>query len=297
MEVVKRNGAMAEPLLAQFFDAASSTFTHVVACRLTGRAAVIDPVLDFEPRGARTSTECADQVLAFLADHQLSLDWILETHVHADHLSAAQYLKQLRGGRIGIGARISDVQRTFVNLFGLHGRVAADGSQFDRLWRDGDRVTLGSHDIQVLATPGHTCESVTYLIGGHAFVGDTVFRTGSGTARCDFPGGDAGQLYDSICRLYALPANTRLHFCHDYPPAGEEPVESQSVAELRLRNVHLSVDTSREKFVTMRRVRDATLPLPALIIPALQVNIAAGRMPAPEGDGRAYLRMPLNSIA
>lgn len=287
---------MAEPLLAHFFDATSSTFTHVIACPLTGRAAVIDPVLDFEPRAARTSTECAELVLAHLADHQLSLDWILETHVHADHLSAAHFLKSARGGRIGIGAEVRAVQRVFVDLFGLRGRVSADGSQFDRLWIGGERFPLGALDVEVLATPGHTCESVSYLVGGHAFIGDTLFRTGSGTARCDFPGGDAGVLFDSICRLYALPATTRLHFCHDYPPVGQDPVESQTVGELRARNVQLSAGTSREQFVSMRRARDATLAMPALMIPAVQVNIAAGRLPTPDTDGRSYLRMPLNSL-
>jgi glyoxylase-like metal-dependent hydrolase (beta-lactamase superfamily II) len=184
----------------------------------------------------------------------------------------------------------------FVDLFGLRGRVAADGSQFDRLWRDGERFALGSLDVRVLATPGHTCDSVTYLIGRHAFVGDTIFRASYGTARCDFPGGDADALYGSISRLYALPADTVLHFCHDYPPVGHEPVESQTVAEERARNVHVTAATSREQFTTLRRSRDAALPVPALLIPAVQVNIAAGRLPVPDSDGRSYLRMPLNSL-
>ena len=186
--------------------------------------------------------------------------------------------------------------RVFVDLFGLRGRVAADGSQFDRLWRDGERFALGSLDVRVLATPGHTCDSLTYLIGRHAFVGDTIFRASYGTARCDFPGGDADALYGSISRLYALPADTVLHFCHDYPPVGHEPVESQTVAEERARNVHVTAATSREQFTTLRRSRDAALPVPALLIPAVQVNIAAGRLPVPDSDGRSYLRMPLNSL-
>jgi glyoxylase-like metal-dependent hydrolase (beta-lactamase superfamily II) len=285
-----------EPLLAHFYDPASATFTHAIACPLSGRAAVIDPVLDFEPRGARISTQCAERVLAWLADRQLSLEWILETHLHADHLSAAQFLKDARGGRIGIGAGVLDVQRRFVDLFGLRGRVAADGSQFDRLWANGDRINLGAFDIEVLATPGHTPEGVSYRVGGHAFIGDTLFRAASGTARCDFPGGDAGALFDSVRRLYALPDATHLHFCHDYPPVGQEPVESQTVGELRARNVHLAATTTREQFIAMRRARDVTLPLPALIIPALQVNVAAGRLPTPDHDGRVYLRMPINSL-
>jgi glyoxylase-like metal-dependent hydrolase (beta-lactamase superfamily II) len=289
-------GTMPEPLLAHFYDAATSTFTHVVGCPLTGRAAVIDPVLDFDPRSACTSGESAERVLAFLADERLTLEWVLETHVHADHLSAAEYLRSRRGGRIAIGAEVRAVQRVFVDLFGLRGRVAADGSQFDRLWRDGDRFTLGGLDVQVIATPGHTCDSVTYLIGRHAFVGDTIFRASYGTARCDFPGGDADALYGSVTRLYALPADTVLHFCHDYPPVGHEPVESQTVAEERARNVHLTASTPREQFTALRRSRDATLPVPALLIPSVQVNIAAGRLPVPDSDGRSYLRMPLNSL-
>ena len=287
---------MPAPLLAHFFDAASSTFTHVVACPLTGRAAVIDPVLDFEPKSASTSGECAERVLGFLAEEKLTLEWILETHVHADHLTAAEYLRNRRGGRIGIGADVRAVQRIFVDLFGLRGRVSADGSQFDRLWRDGDRFSYGALDVEVLATPGHTCDSVTYLIGRHAFIGDTLFRASYGTARCDFPGGDAETLFDSIRRLYSLPADTVLHFCHDYPPVGHEPMESQTVGEERARNVHLSANTTREQFVTLRRARDASLPVPALLIPAVQVNIAAGRLPTPDSDGRAYLRVPLNSL-
>ncbi len=285
-----------QPLLAHFFDAPSSTFTHIIACPLTGGAAIIDPVLDFEPRSARTSTESAERLLAWLADRELALEWILETHVHADHLSAAHYLGSVRGGRICIGADVRAVQRVFVDLFGLRGRVAADGSQFDRLLRDGERLTLGALDISVMATPGHTCEGMSYGVGDHVFVGDTLFRASHGTARCDFPGGDAGALYESIGKLYALPAHTRLHFCHDYPPLGSEPVESQTVAELRARNVQLSADTAREQFMALRRQRDASLPLPALLIPAVQVNIAAGRLPAPDSDGRSYLRMPLNSL-
>jgi glyoxylase-like metal-dependent hydrolase (beta-lactamase superfamily II) len=287
---------MLEPLLTHFFDAASSTFTHVVACPLTGRAAVIDPVLDFDARAARISTESAERVLAYLAERRLTLEWILETHVHADHLSAAHYLRSVRGGRIGIGCEVRAVQRVFVDLFGLRGRVATDGSQFDRLWRDGERFTLGALDITVVATPGHTCDGISYCTGDHVFAGDTVFRASYGTARCDFPGGDAEALYLSVHRLYALPAHSRVHFCHDYPPVGSSPVESQTVAELRARNVQLCAETTREEFVSLRRTRDATLPVPALLIPAVQVNIAAGCLPTPDSDGRSYLRIPLNSL-
>ena len=285
-----------EPLMNHFFDAATSTFTHVIACPLTGRAAVIDPVLDFDPRAARTSTESVERVLAYLAEQRLTLDWILETHVHADHLSAADFLRGARGGRIGIGCEVRAVQRLFVDLFGLRGRVATDGSQFDKLWREGERIALGAIDITVMATPGHTCDGVSYCVGDHVFVGDTLFRASLGTARCDFPGGDAEALFRSIYRLYEMPPHTRVHFCHDYPPVGAEPVESQTIAELRARNVQLAADTTCEQFVTARRMRDATLPVPALLIPAVQINIAAGRLPVPDSDGRSYLRMPLNCL-
>jgi len=296
VEVVALVDTLPEPLLAHFFDAATGTFTHVVGCPLTGRAAVIDPVLDFEPRTAHTSTGSARRVLEHLDEHNLSLEWILETHVHADHLSGAEFLRSCRGGRIAIGAEVRAVQRVFVDLFGLRGRVAADGSQFDRLWRDGDRFSLGALDVLVLATPGHTCEGVSYLVGRHAFIGDTLFRTSFGTARCDFPGGDAEALFRSATRLLGLPPGTLLHFCHDYPPVGHQPVESQTVADQRVCNIQLSATTEMEGFVAMRRARDATLPAPKLMIPAVQVNIAAGRLPTPDSDGRSYLRMPLNAM-
>jgi glyoxylase-like metal-dependent hydrolase (beta-lactamase superfamily II) len=287
---------MPTPLLRHFFDAASCTFTQLIACPRTGRAAVSDPVLDCDAKAARTSTENAERLLAQIDVARLSVEWILETHVHADHVSAAQFLQSRRGGRIGIGAEVRGVQRAFVELFGLRDRVATDGSQFDHLFRDGERFALGGLDVQVLATPGHTSDSVTYVIGRHAFVGDTVFRSSYGTARCDFPGGDAARLFDSVGKILALPADTVLHFCHDYPPAGHEPVESQTVAEERARNVQLSATTSREQFVAMRRARDATLTMPAMLIPAVQINIAAGRLPAAESNGFSYLKLPLNVI-
>jgi glyoxylase-like metal-dependent hydrolase (beta-lactamase superfamily II) len=285
-----------QPLLRHFHDAATGTFTHLVACPLTGSAVVIDPVLDFDPRSGATSTHNVERLLAELDAERLSLQWILETHVHADHLSAAQFLKQHRGGRVAIGAGVSGVQKTFVEKFDLHERIVPDGSQFDRLWRDGERFTVGSLDVQVVATPGHTSDGVSYVIGKHVFAGDTVFRTSFGTARCDFPGGDAGALYDSIMRLYALPDATVLHFCHDYPEAGVAPLASQTVGELKSRNVHLSAATSREEFVARRLARDAGLPLPALLIPAIQVNIAAGKLPARIGDRPGYLKLPLDVL-
>jgi glyoxylase-like metal-dependent hydrolase (beta-lactamase superfamily II) len=285
-----------QPLLRHFHDAATGTFTHLVACPLTGSAVVIDPVLDFDMRSGATSTHNVERLLAELDAEKLSLQWILETHVHADHLSAAQFLKQHRGGRVAIGAGVCAVQKTFVERFGLHERVAADGSQFDRLWRDSERFALGSLDVQVVATPGHTSDSVSYVIGKHVFAGDTVFRASFGTARCDFPGGDAGTLFDSIMRLYALPDDTVLHFCHDYPDAGVAPLAAQTVGDLKARNIHLSAATAREEFITRRRARDATLPLPALLIPAVQVNIAAGKLPARAGDRPGYLKLPLDVL-
>lgn len=285
-----------QPYLRHFHDAATGTFTHLVACPLTGSAIVIDPVLDFDLKACATSTRNVERLLAELDAENLSLQWILETHVHADHLSAAQFLKQHRGGRVAIGAGVRAVQKAFIEMFDLHDRVAPDGSQFDRLWRDGERFSLGSLDVQVIATPGHTSDSVSYVIGRHVFAGDTVFRASFGTARCDFPGGDASVLFDSIMRLYALPDDTVVHFCHDYPEAGVAPVASQTVGELKSRNVHLSSATAREQFVAVRRARDATLPVPALLIPAVQVNIAAGKLPTPAGNRPGYLKLPLNVI-
>ena len=284
------------PLLWHFHDAASGTFTHLVACPLTRRAALIDPVLGFNPCTGRTSTQAADRIAALLRREQLLLDWVLETHVHADHLSAAQFFREQSCARVGIGARVCGVQRLYAHVFG----PAASQSnywRFDGLWEEGQRIPIGRLEIEVMATPGHTLDGVTYRVGRHAFIGDTVFRADFGTARTDLVGGDAGTLFHSIRRLYTLPPDTILHLCHDYPARGDEPCEHMPLETMRAQNVHICLDTSEEAFVARRRARDATLPVPDLLIPAVQVNLAAGRLPAVETNGISYLRVPLNSFA
>lgn len=284
-----------EPLLWHFHDANSGTFTHLVACPLTRRAALIDPVLGFNPCTGRTSTAAAERIAGLMRREQLFLDWVLETHVHADHLSAAQYFREQSCARVGIGARVRGVQRLYAHVFGP-GANQANTWHFDGLWEEGQRIPIGRIEIEVMATPGHTLDGVTYRIGRHAFVGDTVFRADFGTARADLIGGDAATLFHSLSRLYALPSETVLHFCHDYPAKGGEPCEQMLLEKMRVENVHMSRETSEEAFVARRRARDATLPTPDLLIPAVQVNLAAGRLPAVEANGVAYLRVPINSF-
>jgi glyoxylase-like metal-dependent hydrolase (beta-lactamase superfamily II) len=257
---------------------------------------VIDPVLDFDPRSGSTATDSIDRAVEVLRKQGLTLEWILETHAHADHLSGAQMLKAVAGGRVAIGEGIRDVQSVFGRLFDIAGEVPSDGRQFDRLLRDGDLLSLGEAQAEVLATPGHTSDSVSYRVGRHVFVGDSLFRPDYGTARCDFPGGDARALYRSISRHYALPAETILHFCHDYPDDGREPHEHSTVGVQRAANVHCTAATSLEQFVAMREARDALLATPNLLIPSIQVNIRAGHLPWPSANGVAYLKMPINTI-
>ena len=282
------------PQVMSFHDPATFTFTYVVYDRAGGHAAVIDPVLDYDPASARTSTGSADQVLDFVRDQHLAVDWILETHAHADHLTAAAYLKRATGAKVAIGRGITQVQERFKTLFGLGPEFATDGSQFERLFADGDTFAIGGLDARVLATPGHTDDSLTYVIGDAAFVGDTVFAPETGTARADFPGGDARKLYRSIRRLFDLPEATRLFLCHDYPPSGRHAHAQSSLVEQRQHNVHVGGNTDEATFVRMRTERDAGLPVPRLILPALQVNIRAGELPPPDANGTRYLRLPLN---
>lgn len=285
-----------DPRVEAFYDRATSTFTYLVYDRPGGRAAVIDPVLDYEPASARTSTASADRVLAAARDNGLTIDWILETHAHADHLTAAAHIKRETGARIAIGRGITAVQERFKGLFGLADEFRADGSQFDRLFADGDTFRIGALDARVIATPGHTDDSLTYVIGDAAFVGDTVFAPETGTARADFPGGDARKLYRSIRRLLELPEHTRLYLCHDYPPEGREARAQTSVEDQRSRNVHVRNGVDEDAFVKMRVERDATLPVPKLILPALQVNIRAGELPPPDANGIRYFRLPLDQL-
>jgi glyoxylase-like metal-dependent hydrolase (beta-lactamase superfamily II) len=285
-----------QPLVESFHDPATSTFTHVVYDRDGGHAAIVDPVLDYEPAAARTSTKSADRVLAFARAHRLAVDWILETHAHADHLSAAAYLKGATGAKVAIGRGITEVQARFKTLFGLEPGFRCDGSQFDRLLDDGDTLAFGSLEARVIATPGHTSDSVTYLVGNSAFVGDTIFAPDTGTARTDFPGGDAHALYRSIARLFALPDDTRVYLCHDYPPAGREARAQHPLPEQRASNLHVGGAVDEAAFVAMRTARDSVLPPPRLILPALQVNVRAGALPPPDRSGIRYLRLPLNQL-
>lgn len=284
------------PQVMSFHDPATSTFTHVAYDAEGGRAAVIDPVLDYDAASARTSTASADRVLAFARERRLAVDWILETHAHADHLTAAAYLKDRTGAKVGIGRGITGVQERFKALFGLEAEFATDGSQFDRLFDDGDAFRIGGLEVRVMATPGHTEDSLVYLVGDAAFVGDTVFAPERGTARVDFPGGDPRKLYRSIRKLFDLPAGTRLFLCHDYPPAGQQAHAQTSIDAQQGHNVHVGGNADEASFVRLRTERDATLPVPALLLPALQVNIRAGALPPADANGIRYLRLPLDRI-
>jgi glyoxylase-like metal-dependent hydrolase (beta-lactamase superfamily II) len=287
---------MSKPWVTGFHDQATGNVTYVVADQAGRRAAVIDPVWDFEPKSGRLSTGSADRVSTFIERERLTLDWILETHVHADHLTAAQLLKKRFGAPIGIGRNVSIVQRTFADLYGIEGEVRSDGSQFDRLFDDGDRFAIGGLEARVLHTPGHTPACITYLIGDAAFVGDTLFMPDSGTARCDFPGGDARTLFRSIRTLLSLPPDTRICVGHDYGGNGREVAWEASAADHSARNIHVGAGREEEAYVRLREERDRTLEAPTLILPALQVNIRAGALPAAEPNGTVYLKIPLNRL-
>ncbi|MEY4556558.1 MAG: hypothetical protein RL093_1677 [Pseudomonadota bacterium] len=284
------------PTVEGFFDAATHTITYLVADPATGVAAVIDPVLDFDPASGRTSTASLEQVLARVADRGLKLERVLETHAHADHLTGADEIRRRTGAPIGIGSRITEVQKVFSVLFEAHD-VTTDGVVFDSLYADGARFTLGSLPVEVMHTPGHTPACVSYVIGDAAFVGDTLFMPDFGTARCDFPGGDARTLYRSVQRILALPPETRVFVGHDYLPEGRTEFRWETtVAAEAADNVHIGAGRSEDDFVALRETRDATLKVPALILPALQINIRAGALPPAEPSGRRFLRTPLNAI-
>jgi glyoxylase-like metal-dependent hydrolase (beta-lactamase superfamily II) len=270
--------------------------TYVVFERPGSAAAIIDSVLDYDPKAARTSTRSADAVIAFVREQRLGIEWILETHAHADHLSAAPYLKRQLGGKIGIGESICLVQGVFKKIFDLEPEFQLDGSQFDHLFRDGERFAIGGLEANALFVPGHTPADVAYRIGDAVFVGDTLFMPDVGTARCDFPGGDARTLYRSIASLLALDPDTRLFVCHDYPPDTRDPRWHATVREQREHNIHVGGGKSEDDFVAMREARDATLGMPTLILPAIQVNIRAGRFPDAAGNGTTYLKIPLNAL-
>ncbi|MBT8093037.1 MAG: MBL fold metallo-hydrolase [Gammaproteobacteria bacterium] len=287
---------MKQPEVRAFFDEATFTVTYVVSDPATRRAAIIDTVLDYDPASGRTSTTSADEVITYVRANDLSVDWILETHVHADHISGAPYLKETLGGQTAIGVGVTSVQKTFKNIFNLKD-LAVDGSQFDRLFEDGDTFAVGDIESRVFATPGHTPACVTYVIGDSAFVGDTLFMPDYGTARTDFPGGDAGLLYDSIHKTLSLPDDTRLFMCHDYKAAGRNVFAWETtVAEQRDTNIHINKNVSRDEFVEMREHKDAQLRMPKLILPSIQVNIRAGQLPLAEDNGIRYLRIPLDAV-
>ena len=279
-----------------FLHKASSTWSYVVADEGARRAAVIDPALDYDAASGRTGTAAAQQIVDAVRGRGWTLDWILETHAHADHLSAAQFIKRELGGSVCIGEGIRGVQQTFKALFNLGAEFKTDGSQFDRLFRDGESFRIGGLEARVLAVPGHTRDGVAYHISDAVFTGDTLFMPDSGTARCDFPGGDAGMLYDSVRTLLALPDTTRLLMCHDYGQGGREHRHATTVKDERLANIHVRDGVSRDEYVKMRHERDATLPVPALLLPAIQVNIRAGRLPEPDGNGTVYLRIPVDRL-
>lgn len=282
------------PHIQAFFDPVTATVTYVVddgsAC------AIIDSVLDYDPKSGRSSTASADRVAAYVREQGLATQWLLETHAHADHLSAAPYLQRQLGGVIAIGQSIRTVQGVFKQIFNLEPEFQLDGSQFGRLFADGETFRIGELEAAAIHVPGHTPADMAYLVGDAAFVGDTLFMPDVGTARCDFPGGDAHQLYRSIRRLLHLPGGTRLFMCHDYPPAGRKPSWQTSVAEQRAANIHVHDGISEDDFVAMRTRRDATLSMPTLILPAIQVNIRAGHFPPPEDNGVRYLKIPIDGL-
>lgn len=285
----------ATPVVTTFFDEATFTASHVVSDPATGEAAIIDSVLDFDPASGKTTTVGADGIIAYVKANNLSVDWILETHVHADHLSAAPYLKAALGGKIAIGSSIAAVQEVFAKVFNAEPEFRRDGSQFDALFDDEARFNVGSIEARVMHTPGHTPACVTYVIGDAAFVGDTMFMPDYGTARCDFPGGDAANLYRSIQKIFRLPDETRLFMCHDYKAPGREDYAWQSsVKDERDWNIHVGRGVSEEDFIRMRTARDKTLSMPRLILPSVQINMRAGEAPPADANGVRYLKLPLN---
>ena len=286
---------MTNARIHSFFDEPTFTATHVVSCPVTRTAAVIDSVLDFDPKSGRTSTRAADKVLACVRANDLKVQWHLETHAHADHFSAAPYLQERVGGLIGIGVHIQDVQRVFKKIFNAKD-LNTDGTPFDHLFEDGERLRIGELEARVMHTPGHTPACVTYMIGDDAFVGDTLFMPDYGSARCDFPGGDARTLYRSIRKVLSLPGATRLHLCHDYQPGGRAAIWETTVAEQRANNVHVHDGVSEDEFVRMRAARDKTLAMPTLMLPSVQINARAGHLPPPEDNGTRYLKIPLNAV-
>lgn len=285
------------PEVEAFFDQDTYTYSYLVRDPQSRSCALVDSVLNFDPASGNTSTASADQMISRVQELGLTVEWILETHVHADHLSAAPYLKSKLGGKLGIGAEITQVQQVFANLFNTGADFARDGSQFDQLFAEGDVFHIGQLQCQVIHTPGHTPACLTYLMGDAAFVGDTLFMPDYGTARCDFPGGNAAILYHSIQKIFSLPESTRLFMCHDYLAPGRDEYQYEtSVAEQKANNIHVGGGKTADEFVKMRTERDATLAMPRLILPSVQINMRAGQFPPPEANGVSYLKLPLNQF-
>lgn len=286
-----------KPTVKEFFDPATFTYSYVVVDPATNHCAIIDSVLDYNPNSGRTSTASADAIISHVKAEDLTVDWIIETHVHADHLSAAPYLKKQLGGKMAIGNHITDVQGIFSKVFNAEPEFCTNGSQFDHLFSDGETFMVGNIEAYAMHTPGHTPACMTYVIGDAGFVGDTIFMPDFGSARCDFPGGSAETLYDSVQRIFALPDETRLFMCHDYKAPGRDHYEFETtVKEERENNVHLGHHNSKDAFVKMRSERDATLDMPRLILPSVQVNMRAGDLPPAEDNGTRYLKIPLNAL-
>ncbi len=287
---------MKRPQVEAFLDRDSETFTYVVYDHIGGHAAVIDPVLDYDPKSGRTRTDGAQRVIDFVRTHNLTVDWVLETHAHADHLSAAPFVREQVGGKIAIGEKISAVQEIFKNVFNLEKQFLVDGSQFDKLFAEGETFNIGDIDAEVIYTPGHTPADMSWRIGDAVFVGDTLFMPDVGTARCDFPGGNAHTLYHSIQTLLSMPEDTRLFMCHDYPGDKREHAYLTTVAEQKKHNIHVHDGVTEQQFVAMREARDKTLEMPRLILPSIQLNIRAGQMPPAEDNGTVYFKIPVNVL-
>ena len=284
------------PNIKSFFDQGTSTFTHVVSDPLSDACVIIDPVLNYDPKSGRTNENSADEVITFIQTSKLKLEWILETHAHADHLTAAQYLRMKLGGKIAIGEHILRVQQVFKEIFNIGDEFNADGSQFDCLLKDEQKIVFGKLSLKCLFVPGHTPACMAYEIGDTVFVGDTLFLPDVGSARCDFPGGDARTLYKSVKKILSYPDETSLYMCHDYPPDGRSANCLTTVGQERAGNIHIHDGISEDDFVQMRTTRDKTLKMPALILPAIQVNIRAGEMPPKEKNGTSYLKIPINLL-
>lgn len=279
-----------------FFDSVTGTVSYVLADTDSGQVAVIDPVLDFEPQSGTLTSASSDRIIDYVRAQGWQVQWILETHAHADHLSGAQHIRHHLGGKVAIGVHIRAVQKLFRSIFHFERSFLPDGSQFDHLFEDGEQFQVGGLTVTALHVPGHTPADMAYWVGDDIFVGDTLFMPDVGTARADFPGGDAAQLYRSIQRILALPAHTRIHVCHDYPPAGRAPAWTSTVQAQKQHSIHVHDGVTQTEFVSMRTARDATLAMPTLILPSVQVNVRAGKLPPAADDGRTYMQVPINAL-